>query len=256
MTTTSKIIEKSCYFINEYSCYEVVKDSANPLLAAITVIVSVFIAFKQLTKQHQNSISAQREEAKRNTKIELFREINLLLDNVSTLIWEVHTFCITRLHPIPGTPIELSCEEYETLSSRINQGLLSVVSKVESHEIINQKLLKVLRYSLQSIVHDVMQLRFNKDSEAVLKALELLSSDASCYLYDFQICMQNLAYSDVFKVSLPPRVPANKALKVITIDDGELDKLLNYFAYETNWGKNCKKYENEANESILHKEQG
>jgi hypothetical protein len=125
---------------------------------------------------------------------------------------------------------------------------LAVVSKVESHEIINLKLFRVFRFSLQSIVHDMMKLQFHKDRRKLLEIIIELTNDAQSYLADFQVCMQNFAYSEVFDSEVPHRVPADKRCKVITNDPVELDLLLEYFSTETNWGKSCIQYEKEAKE--------
>ena len=70
------------------------------------------------------------------------------------------------------------------------------------------------------------------------------------YFGDFQVCMQNMAYGEVFDSDVPHRVPADKRYKVITNCPDSLDKLHDYFWQETNWGKNCIKYENEAKEKF------
>lgn len=245
---TSEIVNKSCLYINDVSCYDIINDFSGPIVTILVAFFSIRFAFSQIDKQHQNTLNAQKEEAKRNTKIELFKEINLLLDNVSSIVREVNIFCITKQHTISGIPIELNHDEYQELSVKLNQGLLAVISKVESHEIINQKLFRTFRYALQAIIHDVMQLRFNNERKLVLDSMQELSLDAQCYLYDFQVCMQNLAYGDVFDSKLPYRVPADKKLKVITTDNEKLDALLDFFSNETNWGKNLRKYEDEASE--------
>lgn len=82
----SKVVEKSCYFISDVSCYEVAKDFAGPTLTALAVVVSFIIAFKQLSKQHSNTIKAQKEETKRITRIELFKEVSLLIEQSSSVI--------------------------------------------------------------------------------------------------------------------------------------------------------------------------
>jgi len=245
---SQEIVSKSCSLFQDVSCYDIFKDFSGPIIAVLIAFFSIRFAFAQLDKQHQNTLDAQKEESKRNTKIELFKDINLLLDNVSSIVREVNTFCLARQHPAPGTPIELSQTDYEAFSAKLNHGLLAVISKVESHEIINQKLFKAFRYSLEAIVYDISDLRFSDDRRLVLDSMHELGSDASCYLYDFQICMQNLAYGDVFDHKLSARVPVDKTLKVITADSDSLDALLNHFSNETNWGKSWKSYENEAKE--------
>jgi NACalpha-BTF3-like transcription factor len=80
----STIVEKSCYLIESASCYDVVKDFSGPVLTVVAVLVSVLIAIKQVSKQHKNTLDDQKEEAKRNTRIELFKDINLLLDQSTT----------------------------------------------------------------------------------------------------------------------------------------------------------------------------
>ncbi|MBA6295856.1 hypothetical protein [Colwellia sp. MB02u-9] len=241
----SEVVEKSCCFISDISCYEVAKDFAGPALAALAVIVSIIIAFKQLSKQHSNTIKAQKEDAKRNTGIELFKKVSLLIEQSSAVIREVNSYCnVKKFNPNAVELLDL--KEYLELSQRVNQALLLLVSKIESHEIVHPKLFKTFRYSLQSIVHDVMKLRDDTTSTTCLNKMMDYTSDASCYLGDFQVCLQNLAYGDIFKSKIEARVPIDKSLKVIEDDPEKLDVLLNYFENESDWGVSNAKYEKEA----------
>jgi hypothetical protein len=244
----SNIIEKSCYFISEVSCYEVAKDFAGPVLAVIAVISSIIIAFKQLSKQHDNTLTAQKEEAKRNTKIEIFKDVSVLIEQSSAVVREVNSYCNVK-RCIPNQVAILDNKEYLDLSQRVIQALLLIVSKVESHEIVHPILFKTFRYSLQSIVHDVMKLREDTTSTTCLNKMMNYTSDASCYLGDFQVCLQNLAYGDIFKSKIVARVPIDKNLKVIEDDPQKLATLLNFFENESNWGVSCNKYEKEAMET-------
>ncbi|AMJ76717.1 hypothetical protein AVL57_00830 (plasmid) [Alteromonas stellipolaris] len=241
----SNIIVKSCSFISDVSCYEVAKDFAGPSLASLSVIVSIIIAFKQLSKQHSNTIKAQREETKRNTRIELFKEVSLLIEQSSAVVREVNSYCnIKKFNPNDVAFLDL--EEYLELSQQVNQALLLLVSKIESNEIVHSKLFRTFRYSLQSIVHDVMKLRDDTTSTTCLDKMMDYTYDASCYLGDFQVCLQNLAYGDIFKSKVEAREPIDKSLKVIEDDPLKLDALLNYFKNESNWGVSNAKYEKEA----------
>lgn len=139
--------------------------------------------------------------------------------------------------------------EYLDLSKRITHVLFLIVSKIESHEIVHEKLFKTVRYALQSIVYDVIKLRLNTTSTTCLDQILDYTSDALCYLGDFQVCLQNLAYGDVF-TKITSRAPIDKNLKVIEDDANKLKILLNYFKHESNWGVNCDKYENKAREKF------
>jgi len=235
--------EIACYFINGVSCYEVARDFAGPALTAFAVIVSVFIAFRQLSLQHNNALLAQKEEAKRDTKIELFKEIDSILGAVGAVVREVNIFCLSRLYPAPGVEKELTHEDYERESYKLNQSLLGVVSKVESNEIIHPRLFKAFRYSLQAIVHDTLALRFARDRELALSRLYDLSSDAQSYLYDFHVCFQNLAYGRIFDTELSPRSPADKSKMVLTNDLEQIEVFLRYFEVDSEWGKRCREQE-------------
>lgn len=141
---------------------------------------------------------------------------------------------------------EINNEEYLGLMSKFSQALLAVISKIESHEIVNLKLFRVFRFSLQSIHHDLLGMQFKKDRVHVLETFLELTTDAQMYFGDFQVCMQNMAYGEVFNASVPHRIPADKRYKVITNDPQDLEELHDYFSKETNWGKSCLKYEKEA----------
>jgi hypothetical protein len=247
---TSTLIEKSCYFISNVSCYDVAKNFASPALAAIAVVFSVFIAFKQLSKQHQNTLNAQKEEAKRNTRIELLKDISLLLDQSSVTIREVNSYCFNKKYSNLEMKAQIDHAEYLELMKNFSKALLAVVSKVESYEIVNLKLFRVFRFALQSIHHDFLALQTESDRFKILETIIKLTNDSIMYFADFQVCMQNMAYGEVFDSSVPHRVPADKRYKVITNDPENLDKLHSYFWRETNWGKNCIKYENEAKEKF------
>lgn len=247
---SSTIVEKSCYFISNVSCYEVAKDFASPLLAAIAVVASVLIAFKQLSKQHQNTLDAQKEEAKRNTRVELFKDINVLLDQSTVSIRQVNSYCFGKKYSNLEMKAQIDHVEYFELMQNFGNALLAVISKVESHEIVNLKLFRVFRFALQSIHHDLLALQTEKERFKVLETIIELTNDSIMYFGDFQVCMQNMAYGEVFNSDVPHRVPADKRYKVITNCPVSLDKLHDYFWRETNWGKNCIKYENEAKEKF------
>lgn len=237
--------EKGCYFISKVSCYEVAKDFAGPALTAFAVIASIYFAFKQLSKQHINTIKAQKEDAKRCVRIELFKDVSLLIEHSSAVIREVNSYCNVKKYT-PNQVSLLDQKEYLDLSEKVIQSLLLVVGKVESHEIVHPMLFKTFRFSLQSIVHDVMRLRDDTTSSTCLDKMLNYTSDASCYLGDFQVCLQNLAYGDIFETKTTARKPIDKRLKVIDDDPEKLKSLLNYFENESNWGISCNKYENEA----------
>lgn len=240
--------EIACYFIEGVSCYEVARDFVGPALTALAVVASVFLAFRQLSLQHGNALLAQKEQAKRDTKIELFKELDSILDAVNVVVREVNLYCLSRLYPAPGTEKKLTQEAYDRESHKLNQSLLSVVSKVESNEIIQPQLFKAFRYSLQAIVHDVMSLRFVKDRELALKRFYDLSSDAQNYLYDFHVCFQNLAYGGIFDTKLSPRSPADQSKMVLTNDPKQIEDFLRYIEDETEWGKRCREQEAAATE--------
>lgn len=247
---SSTIVEKSCYFISNVSCYDVAKDFASSGLAALAVVTSVWIAFKQLSKQHQNTLDAQKNEAKRNTRVELFKDINVLLDQSAASIRQVNSYCFSKKYFNSEVKAQVDDVEYVELMKNFSNALLAVVTKVESHEIVNLKLFRVFRFALQSIHHDLLALQPEIDRFKVLEDIIELSNDSVMYFADFQVCLQNMAYGEVFDASVPFRIPADKRNNVITNCPKNLDKLYDYFSRETNWGKNCIKYENEAKKKL------
>jgi len=245
MSATEPII-KSCYLIANVSCYEVTKDFSGLIISILIAYFTITFAFKQLKKQHQNTIDAQKEESKRSTKIELFKEINQLLEVSGTVIREVNSYCMGKKYSTPNMISEIGYEEYLGLMNKFGQALLAIISKVETHEIINPKLFKVFRYSLQATHHDLLGMQFLENRVQVLENFIYLTGNAQYYLSDFQVCMQNMAYGEIFETKISHRVTIDKSFKVIVDDPVKLDKLMTYFLKETNWGKNCTKYENEA----------
>lgn len=246
----ASVVTKSCYFVGDFSCYEIAKDFASPILTTIAILISVLIAFKQLSKQHENSLKLKREETKSKTRIDLFKEINDLLETSNTQIREVHSHCFGKKYSNLEVKAEIDHVEFLELMKNFSSALLTVASKVEYHEIVNSKLFRVFRFSLYSIHHDLLALQTEKDRFKVLETLIELTNDSMMYFGDFQVCMQNMTYGDIFNSAVPERIPADKRIKVITNCTETLDDLHVYFEKESNWGKSCTKYENEAKEKF------
>ncbi|MDO8926068.1 MAG: hypothetical protein Q7U94_04055 [Sideroxyarcus sp.] len=241
-------IIKSCLCIPDVSCYEIVKDFSGSIIAVAVAFFSVRYAFKQIAEQHKNTLKAQIEEQKRNTRIELFREICGLMDQSYSIIREVNSYCMIKKYSNIEMKSEINHLEYLDIVNKFGQALIAVISKVESHEIVNLMLFRVFRFSLQSIHHDLLAIQFSEDRYYVLERILELTSDAQMYFSDFQVCLQNMAYGEVFESEVPQREPADKRCKVITNDPETLKELHHYFWRETDWGKNCIKYEEEAKE--------
>lgn len=247
---SATVVETTCYFISNISCYDVAKDLASPLLASIAVLTSVLIALKQLSIQHQNTLKAQKEEAKRNTRVELFKDINVLLDQSTASIRQINSYCLGKKYSNLEMKAQVDHVEYSELMTNFSNALLAVVTKVESHEIVHLQLFRVFRFALQSIHHDFLALRTEKNRVKVLESIIELSNNSIMYLGDFQVCMQNMAYSEIFDTDVPFRVPADKRYKVITNCPENLNELHEYFWRETNWGKSCIEYENKTKEKF------
>ena len=245
MPTSEKIVE-SCLFISGVGCYDVLKDFSGPIVTVVVAYFGIKFTFKQIAVQHNNAIRAQLEESKRNAKINLFKELNQMLDSSGEVIRDTSSYCMAKKYSTLAMKAEISHEEFQSILKNLSNALLAIISKIESHEVINFKLFSVFRFSLQSILHDLLSMQFDKNRVDVLEKILELTSDAQCYLGDFQICMQNMAYGEVFESSVPHRVTVDKRYKVIVDDPQKLEKLKEYFTKETNWGKSCTKYEKEA----------
>ncbi len=241
-------IIKSCLCISDVSCYEIVKDFSGPIIAVAVAFFSVKYAFKQIAAQHKNTLKAQIEEQKRNTRIELFKEVCGLMEQSDSIIREVNSYCMRKKYSNIEMKSDINHLEYLDIMSKFGQALIAVIIKVESHEIVNLMLFRVFRFSLQSIHHDLLTIQFAEDRFYVLERILELTSDAQMYFSDFQVCLQNMAYGEVFESEVPKREPADKRYKVITNDPENLKELHNYFRSETDWGKNGIKYEEEAKE--------
>lgn len=241
-------IIKSCLYISDVSCYEVAKDFSGPVAAILLAFFSVRFAFHQIAAQHENTLKAQLEEQKRQTRIELFKEIGSLMEQSKSIVSEVGSYCTSKKYSNIDMEGEIDNLEYLELMKKFSQALIAVILKVESHEIVNIMLFRVFRFSLQSIHHDLLSLQFNRDRVNVLEEIVRLSDDAKMYYGDFQVCLQNMAYGEVFDSEVPRREPPDKRYKVITNDPGNLEELHKYFWRETDWGKHCIKHEEEAAE--------
>lgn len=241
-------IVKSCLGILNVGCYEMVKDFSGPIVGVLVAFFSVRFAFRQIAEQHSNTLKAQIEEQKRQTRIELFKEICGLMEQSQSVIRGVHSYCMRKKYSNIEMKADIDHVEYLELMRNFSQALIAVISKVESHEIVNLMLFRVFRFSLQSIHHDLLEIQFSKDRSHVLERLLQLADDSQMYFADFQVCLQNMAYGEVFDSEVPKREPADKRYKVITNDPDNLKELHHYFWRETDWGKNCIKYEEEAKE--------
>jgi len=235
-----------CLFIEGAGCYEILKDFSGPLVTILIAYFGVRYAFKQIEMQHKNTIKVQKEESKRKTKIEVFKDFNVLIVSSSNTIRDVRTYCLTQKYPARDNSSEVNFDEYQKILNSFGGALSSLVLTVESHEIIHVNLFKVFRYSLQSIHHDLMQLRKEGNREILLDKVWVLANDAQNYLGDFQVCLQNMAYGDVFEGKVPVRVTVDKSLKVIVDDPKRLPELETHFRKKTAWGKSCDAAEKKA----------
>lgn len=242
----SEPIVKICLSISNVSWYDVAKDFSGPLVTILAAFCSVRYAFKQLSTQHKNTIEAQKEDSKRNTRIELFKDIGILLNQSSSIIREVNTFCLVEKYSNLEMKSEISHQESLALYEKVSQALLAVISKIESHEIVNLMLFRVFRFAIQSILHDLRKIQLTNDRHYLLDRYLELTNDVQMYFGDFQVCMQNMAYGEIFDSDVPYRIPVDKRYKVITNEVENLKELHDYFSKETNWGKECLKYEEEA----------
>lgn len=243
-------IIKSCLCISNISCYEIAKDFSGSITALLVAFLSVRFAFRQISAQHENTLQAQIEEQKRQTRIELFKEISNLLEQSKSIIRDVSSYCSNKKYSNIEMKSEIDHLEYQELMNRFGQALITVILKVESHEIVNLMLFRVFRFSLQSIHYDLLSLQRLENRSYVLDQMVELTNDAQLYCGDFQICLQNMAYGEVFDSEVPKRQPIDKRHKVITSDPANLEELYRYFWRETNWGKTCIKYEEEAKEQF------
>jgi hypothetical protein len=241
-------IVKSCLRVLDVGCYELVKDFTGPVVVVIVAFFSVRFAFKQIAEQHVNTLKAQIEEQKRQTRIELFKEVCGLMEQSQSIIREINTYCMRKKYSNINMKSDIDHLEYQDLMRKFSQALIAVISKVESHEIVNLMLFRVFRFSLQSIHHDLLAIQFSKDRSFVLERILQLNDDSQMYFGDFQVCLQNMAYGEVFESEVPKREPADKRYKVITNDPDNLKELHQYFWRESDWGKNCIKHEEEAKE--------
>lgn len=232
----------------DFSYYEFARDFAGPIVTILVAIFTVWYAFKQIGIQHMNSIKAQKEETKRKTRIETFKEIDALLNYSSTVIRKVNTYFMVQKYSPSPIDVQPSLGNEILITQELTQALLSTISKIESLEIIDPTLFRVFRYSIQSVVHDVLHLHEIEDrSQKIDRSIDLTNT-ALTYFADFQICLQNMAYKDIFDSSVQHRDPPDKRQKVITNNPNELEELEYYFLNETEWGREIQKWEKYADE--------
>lgn len=239
-------VVKSCLFISDVSCYDVAKDFIGPFVTILIAIWSVRYAFTQLDTQHKNTLKTQNEDSKKKTRIELFKDIGILLNQSSSIIREVNIFCLVQKNSNLDMKSEINHDESFALYRKTSQAILAVVCKIESHEIVDLMLFRVFRFAIQSILHDLHKILLSNDRQFFFDRYFELTNDVLMYFGDFQVCMQNMAYGEVFNSVVPYRKPVDKRFKVITNEVENLKELQDYFTKETNWGKEGLKYEKEA----------
>ncbi len=82
----------------EKTGYEIARDFSAPVLSALTIIATVCFGLWQLSRQNKNNLETQRKDAERNIKIELFKELNALINEEEPKIREIYLYALrTRL---------------------------------------------------------------------------------------------------------------------------------------------------------------
>lgn len=243
---TAQTIIKNSEFFSNISWYEITKDFSGPVVAIFVIFLSVWFAFRQINKQHEKTLEAQIEATKRSTKIDLFKELSRTLVQYGIPISETGTYCRVKKFTNSNKKAEISHKEFSRFMEIFGNSTISIILKVEANEIINQKLFRVFRFALSTIQHDFMAIQFNENRYEVLEKMLDFTSEVEMYISDFQICLQNMAYSDIFNDKILSRVPIDKRIRVITNDEEKLDKLLHHFNTQTAWGRRNIQLEKEA----------
>lgn len=232
--------------------YQVVKDFGGLLVGLIAAILTIFLALYQINKQHQNSLVAQKqqlllnleadkEKHKREIRIEVLKDLRHFITTNSELVLNSHSFCAVKKINLSEPDRVINNLEYLQLDNTFGSSLLAILLKVEANEIISANLFRTFRFALSSILHDFRQIQFANDRAWVLDQTIDLIDDAQMYIGDFQICLQNFAYGEIFGNTLSHRIPLDKRIRVITNDAKELSELTKYLLNETSWGINMNK---------------
>jgi len=240
-------IETSCLFIQGHECYEVLYDFSAPIAALFIFIFGISHAFKKLSKQHDATLKQQDADINKRFKIELFKEFTLMLDQAIGELRSVSIYCRIKRYPVNGQISSLTAKEMADLQKKSSDAMFSIITKVESHEIVHPLLFKTFRFSLQSIWHNLIQLQHENNIKSLDKFLSL-TADAMMYMSDFQICMQNMAWGGIFGTKVEYRDPIDPSCKVIKDNDAELKILMAYFDTESEWGEHNKLEEQKAKE--------
>jgi hypothetical protein len=254
-----KILEVSSSVSNNHFIYEIAKDFASPILAILAILGSILIAFNQSSKHHKSTIKAQEEEVKLKTRIDVFNDINRILDDSKSEITSIYKFSTVRAYTSNISKIyqERKKENYNKEVKSLREKLQTAITKSESHQIVNVKLFQAFINSLESIDYELGGLnlkeiesdKFDSFTEEeseyhegmrreVLTKLRQASKSAMFYFGDFQICLQNMAYSEIFGSNVPQRNQNEFTPKVISNNDNELQEFLEYLDTETEWGRN------------------
>lgn len=251
---SSLTMTSSCFFIPEHGCYEVLKDFSGAIVTFLIFSLGFGITYYKLSKQHRDTLKQQDEEFKKRFKIELFNEFKSFFDLIHIEINDVCTFCRLSLHPVTIKMEEPNTVKYEKFRLKLGEALVAVILRIETREIVHPLLFQTFRYALQSLVHDIMELNYNKNIAETLPKLLTIGEDASCYLGDFQICLQNMTWGKVFDTKIKQRDPINNKLKVIVDNIDALTQLKQYFRDETEWGIHNKKIEQSVRDKFSQQE--
>jgi hypothetical protein len=258
-----KVVEISSSVINSHSFYELMKDFSSPIIAFVTIIGSLLIASNQIKKQHKSTIKAQKEGVKVKTRIEVFNDINVILDESKAEISSIYKFSTSRVltSNLSKQYKEFKKENYSKEVKSLRKKLQLAITKAESHQIVNVELFQVFINALESIDYELIHLgdkqvelnEFELFTEiqhekhelrrvGILKKLRRESHNAMYFFGDFQICLQNMAYDEIFGSNVPSRSQNKFTPKVISNNVSDLKEFINYLNTETDWGKQRNKY--------------
>ncbi len=224
-----------------YTWYEIARDFAPAISTVVAVLISVWYAVSQLKTQHNNALKQQAEEHKKKVQLELFESLQDRLDTCAALSESLSTDLIVKNTILrAGYPINHDESALIQQISTVLKSVTEITIYIEHREIISPRLFRLFRSALHSAHYDMMQQLRAPQIEDVqrFESISRAASEASNYCHDINVCLQNLAYKNIFESQAPVREPLDPRFKVLVDEPASVEELIQYFEHETPYGRN------------------
>jgi hypothetical protein len=222
---------------------------AQPVLSLVTLVVGFVVLSWQLRQQYENTLAANRRQARDRLKADIYSEIAKRIEATSAPITEAGMTPLAvvgelRIRMQNGMSSSHTPSSLRALAVEAGRMVLGLIAVLETYEIVMPEFEtfrrelgereRGLRVTLGDFVPLAIPFVAAADNGAPLRwppdasEMELMSahaywaSDAGLHLaeviHDLRIEAQNYLLGEVFERKLPKRVPRDPSLKVTSIE--------------------------------------